>query len=142
MSEQDVLSMRDLCDLLFDHDARVDHAIHIQSMLALPTAELEESIEDGELDALDELLGFEAGTIHEAYKEEELGWVLRGVDGWIVGINVAMHGPWSEGKTRSCRSYPGMRTGRWFKGDTYEDALSQAVEWVESDPPQMLWDPK
>lgn len=130
-------TLKDLAEAMFDHDLRVDTAVHVPTMLTLPSDDMQDQIESGELDDVAELLGIPPGELAKAAAEDELGWVLRNAEGWAVCVTAPMHGPWKSG---SCRVYLGSRIGKPFLADTYDLALAKAVEWVESDPPELLWD--
>lgn len=130
----------DLAEALFDNSLRVERAIHVPTMLAgVATSDLLGDIEMGDLDDAAPLLGVTADDLRTAADEEELGWFLRDVKGWLIEVSAAKYGPWSKGASRSRPLYEGVRAIRWFKADTYEEAVQAAVAWVESEPPELLW---
>ncbi len=130
----------DLAEAVFDASLHIERAIHIETMLAgNPSDDLTEALVDGDLDGAAVLLGFDAGEFREAAEEEELGWTLKNQRGWLIEASAPQHGPWSTVGNRSCRVYQGSRCLRWFRGDTYELALTAALEWVQADGSEFLW---
>lgn len=134
--------IRELAEALYECNATVDRALHLQTMLALPSSDLRDAISMDDLWGLADVLGlgFTDDDLVQAAKEDELGWLLRKAHGWAIQVRFATVGPWVEGKFKSRAVHPGITRAWWYAGESYEEALAKAIEWAESDPPELLYE--
>jgi hypothetical protein len=113
--------------------ARVEQIVHLDTMAPAgePSTKLADLVEDHEPE-LSELLGWEIPDDYPIgpWLDEELGiWLAQNPGVWLVQVETPQKHRNESGVMYSW----GISFSKWFRAQSFEDAVAEGISWAESD---------